>query len=81
VTEESLTALQTEYATLQSQYDKLIRTTKEKYVVSVRYTKQDGNNLYEIKSTSENNYTQSNKENLHTQMQDLKDKYQDNLYI
>ena len=84
VTEESLTALQKEYATLQSQYDKLIRparTTKGKYVVSVRFVKRDGNNIYEIKNASENKYIQTSKENLHAQLQNLKEKYQDKLYI
>jgi len=84
VTEESLTALQKEYATLQSQYDKLVRparTTKGKYVVSVRFTKKDGNKLYEIKDASANNYIQISQENLHSQLQGLKDKYQENLYI
>jgi biopolymer transport protein ExbD len=84
VTEESLTALQKEYASLQSQYDKLVRparTTKGKYVVSVRFTKRDGKSLYEIKNASGNNYTQTSKKNLHSQLQKLKSKHQDKLYI
>jgi biopolymer transport protein ExbD len=84
VTEESLTALQQEYAKLQSQYDKLIRparTTKGKHVVSVRVIKESGSKRYEIKNASENTYTQTSKANLHAQLLRLKNKHQNKLYI
>jgi len=81
---DRLTKIEAEYANLESKYNKLIRPARSslgKYVVLVRYHKQAGHLIMEIKSLTAPAYTVVSDTQLHMQLSKLKEKYGKKLYV
>ena len=84
LSEESLALLREEYVELQSKYDKLVRparTTKGKYVVSLRYQRNNGADVIELKTPKNNAFENHSLKQLHEILAGLKEKYGEALYI
>ena len=76
--------LQGEYDQLRVKYDKLIRparSAKGKYVVSVRYWKEDGYYQLRFKDADENDYSVVTRKELHRRLSKLKDEQSGKLYV
>jgi len=82
--ELKLTGLQGTYDELSVKYNKLIkpaRTAIGKYLVSVRYSKEDGKYLLEFKTMEEDDYEKLNRKELDKRLSALKDEYAGQLYV
>jgi len=76
--------LQGEYDELRVKYDKLIRparSAKGKYVVTVRYWKEDGYYQLRFKDADEEDYSVVNRKELHRRLSKLKDDHAGKLYV
>ena len=76
--------LQGEYDQLRVKYDKLIRparSAKGKYVVSVRYWKEDGYYQLRFKDADEKDYSVVTRKELHRRLSKLKDEQSGKLYV
>ena len=81
---DRLSRLESEYATLESKYNKLIRPARSplgKQVVLVRYHKQDGKLIMEIKSATDDAYVTVSGVELHKRLDELQKKYGKKLYV
>lgn len=81
---DRLSRLESEYATLESKYNKLIRPARSplgKQVVLVRYHKQDGQLIMEIKSLTDDTYVTVSGVELHKRLDELQKKYGKKLYV
>ena len=77
-------ALQGEYDELRVKYDKLIRparSAKGKHVVTVRYSKENGQYLLRIRNSGETDYSAVSRKQLHRRLAKLKDDHSGNLYV
>ena len=77
-------ALQGEYDELRVKYDKLIRparSAKGKHVVTVRYSKENGQYLLRIRNSGETDYSAVSSKQLHRRLAKLKDDHSGNLYV
>jgi DNA repair exonuclease SbcCD ATPase subunit len=84
LSEEKLSELGAEYAILKSKYDKLVlpaRTSRGKYVVSLRYTRVGSNRIIELKKPEDAEFSQISEGAVHTRLGALKAQYAENLYI
>ena len=82
--ESALAALRGDYDDLSVKYNKLIkpaRTAAGKYLVSVRYRKQDGAYLIEFKETENDSYEFLDRDELESRLAELKDQYAGSLYV
>lgn len=78
------TALQDEYQQLKAKYDKLVRparTASGKQVAEIRYRKQSGRDLIELKVPTAVNFQSLSREQLEQELDKLKQSYPDTLYI
>lgn len=76
--------LQGEYDELRVKYDKLIRparSAKGKYVVTVRYWKEDGYYQLRFKDAGEEGYSVVTRKELHRRLSKLKDEQSGKLYV
>jgi len=81
---DRLTRLESEYANLEIKYNKLIRPARSslgKQVVLVRYHKQDGKLLMEIKSLTDTDYIPTTGTELHKRLAQLQKEYGKKLYV
>ncbi|WP_018294927.1 hypothetical protein [Mariprofundus ferrooxydans] len=81
---DRLSRLESEYATLESKYNKLIRPARSplgKQVVLVRYHKQNGKLIMEIKSATDDAYVTVSGVELHKRLDELQKKYGKKLYV
>ncbi|WP_167631623.1 hypothetical protein [Mariprofundus ferrooxydans] len=81
---DRLSRLESEYATLESKYNKLIRPARSplgKQVVLVRYHKQNGKLIMEIKSATDDAYATVSGVELHKRLDELQKKYGKKLYV
>jgi len=81
---DRLSKLESEYASLEVKYNKLIRparSTLGKYVVLVRYRKLNKKLIIEIKSTTDAHYTEVTGIDLHKRLNRLQKKYGKKLYV
>ncbi|MBT8123063.1 MAG: hypothetical protein KJO10_11035 [Gammaproteobacteria bacterium] len=79
-----LESLRGEYDELSVKYDKLVkpaRTAAGKYLVSVRYRKDDGRYLISFKEDDDSDYMLLTREQLDSKLADLKETYPRNLYV
>ena len=84
LSEERLAELRAEYVDLKSKYDKLVRparTTKGKYVVSVRYFRVGDQPVIGVKEPADSDFTAIDRETLDSMLGGLKERYTDRLYI
>lgn len=80
---ERLLSLQGEYDKLDKKYQKLLRparSSKNKHVVRVIFSKNNGKFVYEIADAGQSPKIVS-QERLHQELAQLKEKYTDNLYV
>lgn len=80
----ALAVLRGDYDELSVKYNKLIkpaRTAAGKYLVSVRYRKEDGNYLIEFKESENDSYEFVDRDQLESQLAELKDQYAGSLYV
>lgn len=80
----ALAVLRGDYDELSVKYNKLIkpaRTAAGKYLVSVRYRKEDGNYLIEFKESENDSYKFVDRDQLESQLAELKDQYAGSLYV
>ena len=76
--------LQGSYDELRVKYDKLIRparSAKGKHVVTVRYSKENGQYLLRIRNSGETDYSAVSRKQLHRRLAKLKDDHSGNLYV
>lgn len=79
-----LETLRGDYDELSVKYDKLVkpaRTAAGKYLVSVRYRKDDGRYLISFKEDNDSDYVLLTRKQLDSKLADLKDTYHGNLYV
>lgn len=79
-----LETLRGDYDELSVKYDKLVkpaRTAAGKYLVSVRYRKDDGRYLISFKEDDDSDYVLLTREQLDSKLADLKETYPRNLYV
>lgn len=84
LSEEKLSKLDAEYAILKSKYDKLVlpaRTTKGKFVVSLRYIRRGENHFTELKTADDAVFSQIGSDAMHARLRELKAQYTDKLYV
>ena len=84
LSEEKLAALRAEYEDLRVKYDILVRparTTKDKYVVSVRYARIAGESVISLKEPADGDFTPVNETTMHSQLAALKEQYAERLYV
>lgn len=84
ISEEQLARLRDEYTALESKYNKLVRparTSKGKYVVSLRYQKFGSRKTIELKTDEAGDYKTVNESDMHKELGSLKQKLGDKLYI
>jgi chromosome segregation ATPase len=82
--EAVLVELRGNYDDLSVKYNKLIkpaRTAAGKYLVSVRYRKEDGVYLIEFKETENDSYEFLDRKELESRLSELKDQYEGSLYV
>ncbi|NNJ93722.1 MAG: hypothetical protein HKP57_03150, partial [Halobacteria archaeon] len=80
----ALAVLRGDYDELSVKYNKLIkpaRTAAGKYLVSVRYRKEDGVYLIEFKESENDSYEFVDRDQLESQLAELKDQYAGSLYV
>jgi len=79
-----LASLKTEFGSLQTKYDKLVkpaRTAKGKYVVEVNYQKVNGKGRIRFKDAGDSEYRTVNLDELNTILGKLKKKHDKKLYV
>ena len=79
-----LETLRGDYDELSVKYDKLVkpaRTAAGKYLVSVRYRKDNGRYLISFKEDDDSDYVSLTRKQLESKLADLKDTYSGNLYV
>lgn len=84
ISQTQLSQLQEQYLTLKAQYDKLIRparTTKGKNIASIRYYKDAGTKIIELKKPASQGFAVINATTLHQEMEQLSATYKDKLYV
>ncbi len=84
LSDEELQKIQDEYRELEGKYTKLVRparTTKGKYVVSLRYEKNEGSDQFELKTPESGTFKAYTEQQMHNKLQALKDQYKNDLYI
>ncbi len=84
MTEEALEKLRSDYLALESKYQKLVRparTAKGKTVVSLRYRRENGNPIVELKLPGEDDFSEYSIKRMHEILADLKQQYGKKLYI
>ncbi|MEM7208518.1 MAG: hypothetical protein AAF434_11905 [Pseudomonadota bacterium] len=84
LSEEQLAELRAEYLDLKSKYDKLVRparTTKGKYVVSVRYLRIGEQRIIDIKQPQDATFSSIDRDTLDATLSALKERHTDKLYI
>ncbi|HGG58931.1 MAG TPA: hypothetical protein ENK26_03315 [Gammaproteobacteria bacterium] len=84
ISEESLARLRDEYASLETKYQKLVkpaRTSKGKYVVSLRYHRNNGEHVIELKQPDDTQFSRYSIKRMHELLSSLKSEYDDKLYI
>lgn len=82
--ELQLTSLQGTYDELSVKYNKLVkpaRTAAGKYLVSVRYRKENGKYHLEYKEMEKDDYQTLTREELDRRLSDLKDEYSGQIYV
>jgi len=82
--EQQLLSLQGEYDEIKIKYDKLVRPARSahgKFVVAVRYSKQDGKSQISLKEMEKDDYRSVSREELHQRLAALKEKYSGSLYV
>ncbi|EGW56068.1 hypothetical protein [Candidatus Endoriftia persephone] len=82
--QQELENLQTKFANLRIKYDRLVRparTATGKYVVEVRYSKQDGNPLIDLKLPEQSHFRTISNEELEASLDEIKGAKGDKLYI
>lgn len=81
---DRLKQIEAEYASLEVKYNKLIRPARSslgKYVVMVRYHKQDGQLAIEIKAEDDATFVPVDGTGLHTRLDQLQKQYGKKLYV
>ncbi|HAJ91409.1 MAG TPA: hypothetical protein DCO71_02090 [Gammaproteobacteria bacterium] len=81
---QELDTLKGDYDELQVKYDRLIRparSAKGKYVVTVRYWKEDGKNQLRFKDAGDENYSVVTRKELHRRLAKLKTDHSGKLYV
>ncbi|MCG6935664.1 MAG: hypothetical protein LJE73_07165 [Proteobacteria bacterium] len=81
---EQLAALQGEYGVLKKKYDKLVkpaRTPKGKYVVEVRYRKQNGKYKIQFRNQADKQLSSVSRNTLDRKLAELKKAHPNKLYI
>ncbi|TLS67211.1 hypothetical protein FEF65_07145 [Mariprofundus erugo] len=81
---DQLKKIEAEYASLEVKYNKLIRPARSslgKYVVMVRYHKQDGQLAIEIKAENDAAFIPVDGTGLHTRLDQLQKEYGKKLYV
>ena len=84
LSEERLEELRAEYRELKAKYDKLVRparTTKGKYVVSLRYSGIDGERIIQLREPDEDAFRRVSETQMHRQLGALKERLGGELYI
>ena len=84
LTEERLEELRAEYRVLKAKYDKLVRparTTKGKYVVSLRYSGIDGERIIQLREPGDDVFRRLSEAQMHSQLGALKKRFGGELYI
>lgn len=79
-----LETLRGDYDELSVKYDKLVkpaRTAAGKYLVSVRYRKDNGNYLISFKEDDDSDYVSLTRKQLESRLADLKNTHSGNLYV
>ncbi len=75
--------LKGEYADLKQKYDRLVRparTALGKHIVDIRYSKQNGQFLIQLREPGETAYREMSRSALHDRLRDLKDQFGKKLY-
>ena len=83
-TTDRLVQLRTEYSVLKSKYDKLLRparSTKGKFVVTLRHGKTNGTLYYDFRLPSDDVYTRVSESDMHQRLADTLDGKGDDLYL
>ena len=81
---QQLDMLQGEYDDIKVKYDRLIRparSAKGKYVVTVRYWKENGKDQLRFKDVNEDDYSVVTRKELHRRLSKLKQEYSGELYV
>ena len=76
--------LASDYQNLEEKYNRLIRPARSaigKYVVEVRYEKVDGKEKYRFRAAEQDGYQSISKTRLYQELDILKAKYKDKLYV
>ena len=82
--EQQLLSLQGTYDEIKIKYDKLVRPARSavgKFVVAVRYSRQDDDYTISMKEMDVDSYQSVNEEELHRRLAALKEKYSGSLYV
>ncbi|HIP52489.1 MAG TPA: hypothetical protein EYH03_00560 [Chromatiales bacterium] len=82
--DSALATLRSEYSSLETKYNKLIRparTASGKYVVEVRYQKINGESRIAIKEPGRTAYQSTTRKDLHARLSKLKERYPKDLYV
>ena len=82
--EQQLVSLQGEYDEIKIKYDKLVRPARSavgKFVVAVRYSRQDDTYTISMKEMDAASYDSVSEEELHRRLAALKEKYSGSLYV
>ncbi len=81
---QSRSQLEDEYLSLKTKYDRLVRparSSKGKFIATVRYQRVGGSPLYDIKESETAEFVRVSETELHRRLQALKDQHKDQLYI
>ena len=81
---QKLAALEDDYGSLKTKYEKLIRparTARGKHVVSVHYQRVKGKSIIRFKDADDESYTTLNEKQLHSKLAALKKAHPNKLYI
>ena len=84
LSDDQLKALQGDYDSLKTKYDKLVRparTAKGRYAVSVRYWKDGNEHHINYKQPEDNSFRTISRQELHNRLSRLKKKHGDKLYV
>lgn len=84
LSDDELQRIEDEYQELEGKYTKLIRparTTKGKYVVSLRYEKDAGADRFELKTPVDGAFRIYTEQQMHNKLQSLKEQHKKDLYI
>ena len=82
--ETKLQSLKSEFDTLDTKYQKLVRPARSsngKHVVSVWFSKQSGREVYRIRDSAKGSFTNTSRQGMANTLATLKDKYGKELYV